>query len=181
MRKNLAQTLLRILGWKVEALPQDHPAGSVICVAPHTSNADFFIGLLFSWAVGIRSGFLMKSDWFFFPLSPILRALGGVPVNRSERSQTVERIQQLVRQRGEMHIAITPEGTRKRGEKWKSGFYHIAQAAGLPIELAVINYKDKVVGITEVFHPTGDLERDLAYIRSRYSAEQAKYPEQFTP
>ena len=60
-------------------------------------------------------------------------------------------------------------------------FYHIAQAAGLPIELAVINYKDKVVGITEVFHPTGDLERDLAYIRSCYSAEQAKYPEQFTP
>ena len=123
----------------------------------------------------------MKSDWFFFPLSPILRVLGGVPVNRSERSQTVERIQELLRQRGEMHIAITPEGTRKRGDKWKSGFYHIAQAAGLPIELAVINYKDKVVGITEVFHPTGDLERDLAYIRSRYSAEQAKYPEQFTP
>ena len=181
MRKKLAQTLLRILGWKVEALPQDHPAGSVICVAPHTSNVDFFIGLLFSWAVGIRSGFLMKSEWFFFPLGSLFRALGGIPVNRKERSQTVERIQRLLTERGQMHIAITPEGTRSRGEKWKSGFYHIAVAAGLPIELAVIDYKKKELGIFEVFHPTGDLEQDLSAIRSRYDSSQAKYPEKFTP
>lgn len=142
---------------------------------------DFILGLLYSWSVGLRSGFLMKSDWFFFPLGSIFRSLGGVPVNRKERSQTVERIQQLLQEEGQMHIAITPEGTRSRSEKWKSGFYHIAQAAGLPIELAVINYRTKVVGIFEVFHPTGDLEQDMAYIRSRYSAEQAKYPEQFTP
>ena len=80
-----------------------------------------------------------------------------------------------------MHIAITPEGTRSRAEKWKSGFYHIAVAAELPIELAVLDYQKHEVGIFEVFHPTGDLEADLAYIRSRYSANQAKYPEQYTP
>ena len=80
-----------------------------------------------------------------------------------------------------MHIAITPEGTRSRSEKWKSGFYHIAVAAGLPIELAVIDYKKKELGIFEVFHPTGDLEQDLSAIRSRYDSSQAKYPEKFTP
>lgn len=142
---------------------------------------DFLIGLLYSWAVGIKSGFLMKSDWFFFPLSYLLRALGGIPVNRKERSQTVDRIQELLKRKGQMHTAITPEGTRSRTEKWKSGFYHIAVAAELPIELAVLDYQKHEVGIFEVFHPTGDLEADLAYIRSRFSANQAKYPEQYTP
>ena len=142
---------------------------------------DFLIGLLYSWTVGIKSGFLMKSDWFFFPLGYLLRALGGIPVNRKERSQTVDRIQQLLKHKGQMHIAITPEGTRSRSEKWKSGFYHIAIAAELPIELAVLDYQKHEVGIFEVFHPTGDLEADLAYIRSRFSANQAKYPEQYTP
>ena len=102
---------------------------------------DFLIGLLYSWAVGIKSGFLMKSDWFFFPLSYLLRALGGIPVNRKERSQTVDRIQELLKRKGQMHIAITPEGTRSRSEKWKSGFYHIAVAAESPIELAVLDYQ----------------------------------------
>ena len=123
----------------------------------------------------------MKSEWFFFPLGSLFRALGGIPVNRKERSQTVERIQRLLTERGQMHIAITPEGTRSRAEKWKSGFYHIAIAAELPIELAVLDYQKHEVGIFEVFHPTGDLEADLAYIRSRFSANQAKYPEQYTP
>ena len=104
----------------------------------------------------------MKSDWFFFPLGPIFRALGGIPVNRKERTQTVERLQEQLRQKGQIHLAITPEGTRSRGEKWKSGFYHIAVAAGLPIELAVIDYGKKELGIFEVFYPTGDIEQDLA-------------------
>ena len=123
----------------------------------------------------------MKSDWFFFPLGRIFRALGGIPVNRKERTQTVERLQEQLRQKGQIHLAITPEGTRSRGEKWKSGFYHIAVAAGLPIELAVIDYGKKELGIFEVFYPTGDIEQDLATIRSRYDKSQAKYPEQFTP
>ena len=150
-------------------------------MAPHTSNMDFLIGLFYSWAVGIKSGFLMKSDWFFFPLSYLLRALGGIPVNRKERSQTVDRIQELLKRKGQMHIAITPEGTRSRSEKWKSGFYHIAIAAELPIELAVLDYQKHEVGIFEVFHPTGDLEADLAYIRSRFSATHAQYPEPYPP
>ena len=181
MRKKIAQSLLRLFGWKVIPHPGKQPEGSIICVAPHTSNYDFPLGLLYSWAAGFDSGFLMKSDWFFFPLGPIFRALGGIPVNRKERTQTVERLQEQLRQKGQIHLAITPEGTRSRGEKWKSGFCHIAVAAGLPIELAVIDYGKKELGIFEVFYPTGDIEQDLATIRSRYDKSQAKYPEQFTP
>lgn len=181
MRKKIAQNLLRLWGWKVLPHPGKQPEGSIICVAPHTSNYDFPLGLLYSWVAGYHAGFLMKSDWFFFPLSYLLRALGGIPVNRKERSQTVDRIQELLKRKGQMHIAITPEGTRSRAEKWKSGFYHIAVAAELPIELAVLDYQKHEVGIFEVFHPTDDLEADLAYIRSRFSANQAKYPEQYTP
>ena len=123
----------------------------------------------------------MKSDWFFFPLGILFRALGGIPVNRKERTQTVERLQELLRQKGQIHLAITPEGTRSKAEKWKSGFYHIAVAAGLPIELAVIDYGKKELGIFEVFYPTGNIEEDMAIIRSRYDKSHAKYHDQFTP
>ena len=123
----------------------------------------------------------MKSDWFFFPLGILFRALGGIPVNRKERTQTVERLQELLRQKGQIHLAITPEGTRSKAEKWKSGFYHIAVATGLPIELAVIDYGKKELGIFEVFYPTGNIEEDMAIIRSRYDKSQAKYPDKFTP
>ena len=155
MRKKIAQSLLRLFGSKVIPHPGKQPEGSIICVAPHTSNYDFPLGLLYSWAAGFDSGFLMKSDWFFFPLGPIFRALGGIPVNRKERTQTVERLQEQLRQKGQIHLAITPEGTRSRGKK--------------------------ELGIFEVFYPTGDMEQDLATIRSRYDKSQAKYPEQFTP
>ena len=123
----------------------------------------------------------MKSDWFFFPLGILFRALGGIPVNRKERTQTVERLQELLRQKGQIHLAITPEGTRSKAEMWKSGFYHIAVAAGLPIELAVIDYGKKELGIFEVFYPTRNIEEDMAIIRRRYDQSQAKTPDQVTP
>lgn len=171
--------MLRVLGWRMLPLPAERPESSIICVAPHTSNTDFFLGKLYYWAVGSRSGFLMKKDWFFFPFGPILRAMGGVPIDRSRKEDTVGKLAAYLRQQRDLHLAITPEGTRKYREKWHSGFYHIALAAGLPIELAVIDYKRRELGIFEVFHPTGQIEQDMAYIRSQYTREQAKYPHQF--
>ncbi|KGN86624.1 MULTISPECIES: 1-acyl-sn-glycerol-3-phosphate acyltransferase [unclassified Porphyromonas] len=177
--KRISAWLLAKLGWKTLPLPAERPESSIICVAPHTSNIDFFLGKLYYWSVGSRSGFLMKKDWFFFPFGSILRAMGGVPVDRSRKEDTVGKLADYLRQQRDLHIAITPEGTRKLREKWYSGFYHIAVAAGVPIELAVIDYKRRALGIFEVFHPTGDSEADIAYIRSRYLREQAKYPDQF--
>lgn len=140
---------------------------------------DFFLGKLYYWSVGKSSGFLMKKDWFFFPFGPLLRAMGGVPVDRSKKEDIVSKLAQYFKEQTELHIAITPEGTRKLREKWHSGFYHIALQASVPIELAVIDYAQKALGIFEVFYPTGNIEQDLAYIRRRYTSSQAKYPEKF--
>ena len=121
----------------------------------------------------------MKKSWFFFPLGYLLKAIGGIPVNRDKKGDMVTRLADYIKSQEEAHIAITPEGTRSYREEWKSGFYRIALAAGIDIELAVIDYKRKEVGIFEVFTPTGNLDKDIAYIRRRFSKEQAKYPEKY--
>lgn len=109
----------------------------------------------------------------------LFKALGGIPVDRDKKGDMVTRLAEYIKSQRESHIAITPEGTRSYRTDWKSGFYRIAVSAGIPIELAVIDYQRKEVGIFEVFHPTGDMEQDIAYIRSRFRKEQAKYPEQY--
>lgn len=179
MIKQLATWLLRRMGWRILPLPDQAPKHSIICVAPHTSNMDFLLGKLYYTAVGKPHGFLIKKDWFFFPLGYLFRVMGGVPVDRSRREDMVSRLAQYIRSQEEMHIAITPEGTRSLREQWHTGFYRIAMEAGIPIELAVIDYARREVGIFEVFYPTGDLEADIAYIRRRYKSEQARYPHLF--
>ncbi len=175
--KQLAKAILRLMGWKLLPAPKERPKRSIICIAPHTSNCEFFIGKLYHWAVGERSGFLMKKEWFFFPFSLILKSMGGIPVNRGKREDKVNQIAEKIKSYSEIHIALSPEGTRKLTEKWHRGFYYIAEKANIPIELAVIDYGKKLVGIFEVFYPTGDIEQDLKYILSKYNSSQAKYPE----
>lgn len=177
--KKVAAWLLKRLGWQALPLPSEQPARSIICVAPHTSNVDFLIGKLFYMSVGKPHGFLMKRDWFFFPLGYLLKAMGGVPVDRSRKKDMVSLLAEEISSQDEMHIAITPEGTRGLREDWRTGFYRIAIAASIPIELAVIDYSKREVGIIEVFHPSGDIDRDIADIRRRYHSHQAKHPHLF--
>lgn len=177
--KKIAEWILSIIGWKVIDYRKEKPANSVICIAPHTSNWDFILGQLYNKIIQQKAYFLMKKEWFFFPFGYILKAMGGIPVNRKKKSSTVENIKELISQKKNIHIAITPEGTRKKKLEWHKGFYHIAKDAGLPIQIAVIDYKKKLMGLLEVFYPTGDIDKDLAYIKSFYNKEQAKYPEYF--
>ncbi len=177
--KTLAKAILRLLGWKLLPAPKERPKRSIICIAPHTSNCEFFIGKLYHWAIGQRSGFLMKKEWFVFPFSGILKAMGGIPVNRGKKEDKVSQLAETIMSYDEIHIAIAPEGTRKFVEKWHKGFYYIALKAGIPIELALMDYGKKLVGILETFYPTGDVEKDLAYIQSRYHSSQAKFPKQY--
>ena len=100
-----------LLGWKAKVSVPDFDK-CIICAAPHTTNWDLFIGKLFIGAVGRESGFLMKKEWFFFPLGPIFRWMGGIPVHRSKRTSMVEQIIEKVKQSDKFHLAITPEGTR---------------------------------------------------------------------
>lgn len=167
------------MGWHcLEPLDQQLPK-SIICVAPHTSNWDFILGKLYYLTISKPHSFLMKKDWFFFPLGYIFKALGGIPIDRSRNSGTTDRIVEYIKKQEEIHIAITPEGSRSYRKDWKTGFYRIALEAGIPIELAVIDYPKKELGIFEVFYPSGDIDVDLAYIRSAYNSKQAKYPDKF--
>ncbi len=175
---NVSRWILKLLNWKV-VLNSDRPKKSVFCVAPHTSNWDFIFGKLFSNAVGVKAGFLMKEAWFFFPFGYFFKKMGGVPVNRSKSNSVTQQMIQHFKETTEFHLAITPEGTRKLNPKWKKGFYYIAKGANVPIELAYIDYKKKEAGITETFYPTDDIEKDLDYIYNYYKDKSGLKPELF--
>ena len=122
----------------------------------------------------------MKSTWFFFPLNYIFKSMGGIPVPRNKKgSELTEAIIQMYNNSSSLKLAITPEGTRKRVDKWRSGIIHIALGAKIPIMMAYIDYKHKRVGINEMFNPTGDVEADMRYIKNYYKDINAKYPECF--
>ena len=176
---NLYGKILRLFGWKILPPPAQQPPKSVICVAPHTSNWDFILGKLYYRAIGRKAGFLMKRSWFFFPLGCILRSSGGIPVDRGHKHNLVEKVSALYKNVKTLSIAITPEGTRKAREKWKTGFYRIALKAKVPIQLAYIDYRKKQLGVFEIFNPTGNMEADLRYIRSKYHSAQARHPKLF--
>ncbi len=177
-KKNGWEKALNMLGWRA-ILPSQHVPKSIICAAPHTSNWDFIIGMLYYRTINGDPHFVMKKEWFFWPLGGLLRALGGVPVDRGRGSSLVDEVVRMFDAHETFHMAVTPEGTRSYAERWKTGFYRMAVQAGVPIELARIDYGRKEVEIFEVFYPTGDMNADIETIRSRYRADMAKYPEKF--
>lgn len=168
----------RILGWKEEVTVPDFKK-CIICAAPHTSNWDLFLGKLFINAVGRKSGFLMKKEWFFFPLGPIFRAMGGIPVYRSKRTSMVDQLIEKAKQAEEFHLAITPEGTRSANPDWKKGFYYIALGAELPIVLIGIDYQKKCITATKYLRPTGDIDKDMREIKLYFKDFKGKHPEKF--
>jgi 1-acyl-sn-glycerol-3-phosphate acyltransferase len=176
--KKLNAFLLKLLGWK-SSLRVDIPPKSVICVAPHTSNRDFFIGMLFYQSVIGKPHFLMKKDWFFFPLGYLLRSLGGIPVNRKKKTSLSEQMVKLFNSKKYFQLAIAPEGTRKRNAQWKSGFYYIALNARVPISLAYIDYRKKEIGVFDIFHPTGNADQDITTIKQYYKHVRGRYPNDF--
>lgn len=170
-----------MFGWTVKITVPDYPK-SIICVAPHTSNWDFILGKLAYSSVGRKAGFLMKKEWFFFPLGYIFKAMGGIPVDRSgkkSKGNSVERIASLFATRKRMNLAITPEGTRSRTSKWKTGFLAIARLADVPIVLGAFDFKKKEILVEETFVPSGNIEEDMSRIKRYYSRFNAKYPEKF--
>ncbi|GHT01914.1 acyltransferase [Bacteroidia bacterium] len=167
------------MGWKVN-LQAPIPPKCVLCVAPHTSNWDFLIGIIYFQSVGGNLRYLMKKSLFFFPLNLLLKALGGIPVDRNNRSELTELLKQDFANNDNLQLAITPEGTRSENAHWKTGFYYIALDAGVPISLAYLDYANKSIGILENFKPTGNNEQDMLHIKAMYKDIQGKHPEQFS-
>lgn len=176
--QKIAKLILKMWGWKT-VLTVTEPPKSVICVAPHTSNWDFPIGKLSYWALGREASFLIKKSWFFFPMNLFFNAVGGVPIDRSKKGSVTDQMAEEFLTRTHFHLAITPEGTRSLAHKWKMGFYYIAVKANVPIQLAYIDYEKKEMGITQLFHPTGNEEADLKEIQAFYQNVRAKFPHKF--
>ena len=167
IKRLLCGWVLHLLGWKIGPEGDDVPK-CVICVAPHTSNVDFTMGQLYYYAIGRKAKFLIKKEWFIFPLNIIFKSMGGIPINRSKSSSTTAQLAEEFSRRDIFHLAIAPEGTRKKVEEWKKGFYYIALKAGVPIQVAYIDYGKKEVGIKTTFYPTGNADEDIFTIRSMY-------------
>jgi 1-acyl-sn-glycerol-3-phosphate acyltransferase len=167
------------MGWTAD-VTEDHPEKFIICLAPHTSNWDFILGLLYSRAKGMKINFLMKKEWFFWPLGPIFKRLGGIPVYRQKKTSMTDAMAEAAKQAERFRLCITPEGTRSRTEEWKKGFYFIALKAELPILLYGVDYEKKLIRCTKTVIPTGDLEKDMRDIKLYFKDFKGKKPDHFT-
>ncbi|WP_018110561.1 1-acyl-sn-glycerol-3-phosphate acyltransferase [Thermus igniterrae] len=179
MRK-LAGWLLGRAGWRY-FMPEPPSRKYVLIGAPHTSNWDFVVGLLALWALGIRARWLGKKELFKPPLGLLMRLLGGIPVDRSRRSNLVDQVAEILAREEEIAILITPEGTRGKAPYWRTGFYHMALKAGVPIALGYADFRRKEVGIGAYLWPTGDLRRDFEAIRAFYQDKTGLRPEKQGP
>jgi len=180
MRQKFFKWLLcKQMGFRVEVTEQ-HPDKYIICLAPHTSNWDFVVGQLYNQAYGLKSNFLMKKEWFFWPLGPIFKRLGGIPVYRQKHTSMTDAMAETALKAEHFHLCITPEGTRKPVEDWKKGFYFIALKAQMPILLYGLDYERKLIQCTRTIVPTGDLDADMREIKRYFKDFKGRKPENFT-
>lgn len=179
---NIWGLALNFFGWKVD-ITAPRRDKCVICVAPHTSNWDFILGLAAYRSLGRKANFLMKEFWFFFPLKYLLKYFGGIPVpSRNKKSNLTEEIVKKFESSDYINLAVTPEGTRSWVEKWRTGFLYISYGAKVPIQLGVIDYKNKDIIIRDEFIPSGDIDADMQYVKEYYAnfPDAAKYPDKFS-
>jgi 1-acyl-sn-glycerol-3-phosphate acyltransferase len=176
----LARLLFRLMGWKTEGAVHQ-PQRFVIIAAPHTSNWDGVVMVTAAYIFKIRIAWFIKREAFFFPLGTIIRAVGGIPIDRTVRSNVVGQAIERFHNSERLILAVPPEGTRSKSEGWKTGFYHIAYGAGVPIVLGYLDYKRKVAGLGPAFMPTGDIEADFRVFDEFYAGVTPKFPEHRGP
>ena len=171
--------LYKCLGWKVNVTVA-FPDKYIIALAPHTSNWDFILGQFYMRSQHMHINFLMKKEWFFWPLGTLFKRIGGIPVYRQKHTSMTDSMAETAKQATSFHLCITPEGTRSRVEEWKKGFYFIALKANIPILLYGLDYEKKHIQCTKTIIPTGDLEADMREIKLYFKDFKGKRPELFT-
>ncbi|MDR0790368.1 MAG: 1-acyl-sn-glycerol-3-phosphate acyltransferase [Bacteroidales bacterium] len=177
--KWIAGFIMALFGWRMTGEVTPSVKNCVIIAAPHTSNWDFVWGRCVFWILGVNAKFIIKKEMFVFPFGYILKAFGGIPVERGSKSNLIDTCVKNLQQNDKYSIVITPEGTRKYTKHWKKGFYEIAHKANVPIQLCWLDYEKKLGGVGIPFYPTGNYEADLAEIQSFYKDKVAKYPKNF--
>ncbi len=179
MSKFCKWLLYKKLGW-TKNITIEHPRKFILALAPHTSNWDFALGQVYMRAEGMHINFLMKKEWFFWPLGPIFRKWGGIPVWRSKHTSMTDNLAAEAQKMDEFKLCITPEGTRSPNADWKKGFYFIAMKANLPILLYGIDYQKRLIQCTKVIIPNGNVEQQMAEIKEYYKDFSGKHPKNFT-
>ena len=172
--RRIFRALVRRSGWRLEGELPDVPR-AVLIAAPHSSWWDGVHGLLFKVAMGVDISFMAKDELFAGPLGWLLRKLGGIPIQRRAAHGVVEQMHELFGTREKLWLGITPEGTRRRVAQWKSGFWHIARDAGVPIVPVYFDYPRKVIGVGPLFETTPDMEVDIAALRAFYQPYKGKH------
>jgi 1-acyl-sn-glycerol-3-phosphate acyltransferase len=149
---------------------------ALFLASPHTSLWDGIVMVMIAWSMGVRLSWITKKETVRFPFKRFVTYFGAVPVDRSKRSDTVTQVAEQFRERDGMFLAIAPAGTRKKRDYWKSGFYHMAVQANVPVICGYLDYKRREGGIREIVHLTGDVQTDMDRFREVYAGIQGKHP-----
>ena len=166
--RRLAIIAYRFFGWRTEGEKPD-ASKFVVIAAPHTSNWDFFFTVCLAFIYRLNPQMMMKAEWFFWPLGPLFKYLGAIPIDRARSRNVVAQSIAAFNTTNEMVLVIPPAGTRGKVRQWKTGFYHIANGAGVPIALGFLDYGRKVGGFGPTVTPTGDIDTDMVAIRLFYA------------
>ncbi|MCU4379112.1 1-acyl-sn-glycerol-3-phosphate acyltransferase [Acinetobacter haemolyticus] len=186
MFEKLAEQSLGLMGWEIDNHWDLDIDQCVMIAAPHTSNWDALYARLALKALGVNVRLTIKDSYMKFPFGPFVRAMGGIGIDRSVKQQDQQRpsmvqlMSDLFKTHPKLVMLVTPEGTRAKQEQWKTGFYHVAVAAGVPIALAYMDYTKKKTGVGKIVYPSGDYEKDMTEIMAFYENIHAKFPEKFS-
>jgi 1-acyl-sn-glycerol-3-phosphate acyltransferase len=173
MSRVVGRVGLASLGWRIEG-EMPNRAKMVVIVAPHTSNWDFVVGFLAYLALGLDCAWWGKHTLFRWPFGKFLRHFGGIPVVRSQSNNVVERTVQEFARREQMLLAIAPEGTRRKVEAWRTGFYHVARGAGVPVLTVALDFGRRVIEIGPLVELSDDQDGDIARLRARFATVRGK-------
>jgi len=171
-----AIAVLKITRWQAIGKEFTNPR-LVLIAAPHTSNWDFPLMLLVVLKLRLEVFWMGKDSLFKFPFGPMMKWLGGIPIDRSKANNVVTQITEEFAQNDKLVVLIPPEGTRSKVDQWKSGFYHIARNANVPILLGYVDAPKKEAGLADFYIPTGDLDKDMEEIRQFYAGKGGIRPE----
>jgi 1-acyl-sn-glycerol-3-phosphate acyltransferase len=181
MKKRICSFLLRLMGWKTEGgvVPEKK---CIIIGVPHTSAWDFIISYLFYTAKGGKAHILIKKEFFFWPVGYFIKKMGGLSIDRSKGANVIRQTVQLFNEMEVLHLAMTPEGTRKRVTRWKGGFHTIAKNANIPVYLVCFDWGRKQASVWEKFELSDDVNEDIKRMKDYYREKgvRGKYPDQFT-
>jgi len=178
IRRSIGRFVLWSRRWSIEGDPPEDLSKYVLIAAPHTSNWDLLYLLAMSWTTGVRVSWLGKESLFPGPVGTVLRALGGIPVVRDQKSGLVSSLAREFAVADRLVVAFPPEGTRSRTDHWRTGFYRVACAADVPIVCSYLDYSRRVGGFGPVIEPIGDIAADLPLFQSFYADKRGKYPQE---